>query len=192
MLHHKWVNILGKVENFPLTPTAIACYPGLMRRSYIPTRSPLDIVKRRILDAISDYKLPLSIFGQLLHGLRLVDNGLDTPCWIRGDDSEKYTTVDKIRAHRMSYFLFRGKQLINNGCHHCDKPACINPDHIFDGTTNQNNRDAMDKKRMACNEFTVSKIKKEIAINKQAENFSEPQYVSGVDRTWNQFPPREL
>lgn len=32
-------------------------------------------------------------------------------------------------------------------CHHCDKPACIEPEHLWEGTRGQNVRDAWRKRR---------------------------------------------
>lgn len=52
------------------------------------------------------------------------------------------------RAHRLSYRVFCGP--IPDGmfvCHHCDTPACINPQHLFIGSAGDNNRDMMRKGR---------------------------------------------
>lgn len=52
------------------------------------------------------------------------------------------------RAHRLSWSVFRGpldpKMLV---CHKCDVPSCINPDHLFLGTHDENMADRTRKGR---------------------------------------------
>lgn len=57
----------------------------------------------------------------------------------------------KERAHRSSYRFFKGEAGGKLVCHSCDKPLCVNPDHLFLGTPLDNTRD-MDSKgrRVAC------------------------------------------
>ncbi len=54
-----------------------------------------------------------------------------------------------IGAHRFSYLVFDGgvqddPEVV---CHRCDNPKCVNPEHLFGGTHQDNNDDSITKGR---------------------------------------------
>jgi hypothetical protein len=53
------------------------------------------------------------------------------------------------RAHRVSYTLHKGDCSDFNVCHSCDNPCCVNPEHLFLGSTKDNVADRQSKGRHA-------------------------------------------
>lgn len=76
----------------------------------------------------------------------------NTDCWMwqGGKDRKGYGLISvngkMMRAHRLAWELTYGS--IPHGlcvCHHCDHPACINPEHLFVGTNLENMQDKVRK-----------------------------------------------
>ena len=75
--------------------------------------------------------------------------------WLGTKDRDGYglfklNTHTCIGAHRYAWWLATGENpkghLI---CHYCDNPGCVNPEHLFMGTAQDNNRDRDEKGRTA-------------------------------------------
>lgn len=74
-------------------------------------------------------------------------------CWIwTGHKNKGYGMVRRrefskwqVQAHRYSWFLTHAEWPDKFVCHKCDNPPCVNPDHLFLGTY-QDNFDDMRKK----------------------------------------------
>lgn len=109
-------------------------------------------IKRIIVISIPD-NISLELADKLFSNIHTNDKG----CWVRGDDSTIYTSIKyngkTQRAHRVSYEIYNNRAIPFNmcGCHKCDVPACINPEHIFIGTNSDNIQDGRSKGRI----FTV-------------------------------------
>lgn len=64
--------------------------------------------------------------------------------------SGRYAYTRPVNAHRIAWELTHGS--IPEGqwvLHHCDVPACVNPDHLFLGTHRDNMQDAARKHRLS-------------------------------------------
>ena len=76
-------------------------------------------------------------------------------CWIwtgykdeKGYGSFNMGNKETMGAHRASYLLFKGP--LEHGalvCHECDNPSCVNPNHLWAGTYQDNVDDMFSKGR---------------------------------------------
>lgn len=83
----------------------------------------------------------------------------DSGCWLwtGATIGGKYGAIkedrQKLGAHIASWRLHKGE--VPTGmlvCHHCDTPLCVNPDHLFLATHQENVSDCVSKKRHAFGE----------------------------------------
>jgi len=63
-----------------------------------------------------------------------------------------------VLAHRLSYIIHKG-DIPQNKCvlHICDTPLCVNPDHLFLGTQQDNIKDR-DMKNHTRNRYTIKQL----------------------------------
>jgi len=122
---------------------------------------------------------------------RLLDKAIPEPnsgCWIwTGRDNQKgygsiWNGIRSEYAHRASYRLHKGD--IPEGmvvCHACDVPSCINPDHLWLGTTQDNVRDCVAKGRHVPADISGKKNPKAKLNPEQVKEIQNIPQRYGVD-----------
>jgi len=108
----------------------------------------------------------------------------DNGCWmwIKGQSGDYGKIIWKGKtstAHRASYRAFKGEIPEGlNVCHKCDKPLCVNPDHLWLGTQKENRQDAVNKNRTPkgtknhFHKFTDKQVEEMIKLKKEGFSYS--------------------
>lgn len=112
---------------------------------------------------------------------------LGTRCWLwtgtrlhRGQGYGQIA-VDRVRymAHRYSWILHNGP--IPEGlqaCHHCDNKGCVNPKHLFLGTSQDNQDDKVAKGRQAS--------------GRRCGVYTHPESYPRGDQHWSHHKPERV
>lgn len=96
--------------------------------------------------------------GRILAKIQFTDNEDDCWEWLGAKNPAGYGHVyyhsNGIKigggyAHRVIWYLMNNTSLIDGDCilHQCDNPKCVNPNHLFVGTSSDNTRDMVRKGR---------------------------------------------
>lgn len=76
-------------------------------------------------------------------------------------------------AHRVSFFIHKGRWPKNLVLHKCDNPPCCNPKHLYDGTQKDNARDMVRRKR--CKPYHLTR------------NYLIPEPAEWKDTSWEKY-----
>jgi len=85
-------------------------------------------------------------------------------CWIWQGARDRsgygrFNAFGTSKAHRVSYQIYRKAPQRNLlVCHRCDNPPCVNPDHLFMGTSKDNAQDSVRKGRFGKMRYKESVI----------------------------------
>ena len=110
--------------------------------------------------------------GQLERFMSFVSPEPNSGCWLWTGSTTAcggYGQINlggtPVRAQRASFEFFK-KTIIKNKviCHTCDVPSCVNPDHLFCGTHNDNSKDKVLKNRQSRGEGRPSSKLKEADV----------------------------
>ena len=108
----------------------------------------------------------------------------ESGCWLYRNRPEVYGNIkgddgrNKL-AHRFSYELHVGPIPVGMFiCHKCDTPGCVNPEHLYAGTHEDNNRDKVERDRYRTAACQADKLRRRAMDSVTAAAVKE-EYESG-------------
>ena len=188
----KWTGFLNKNKSPVIRLSNVISYDKHSIVEFNPRRLSLELVGKTIspkekVQLTCDNKLCVNpahlVYGNEARFWNKVQRLSDDECWIwtAGQDKDMYgkfklyydgNLID-IRAHVYSWELFVGHPLPKNiglqVCHKCDHPYCVNPHHLFIGTTQDNTKDRDEKGRQARGEKHILSKLTEINVKEIRE-----------------------
>ena len=167
-----------------------------IRKAYSPRRISLLLAGKKILE--SDYAQPLICKNKLCVNpdhLACGDEARfwakiqklnDCWIWIGGQDRDMYGVFTfredgkdfTVRATHYSWQLYTGRPVPEGIflCHKCDHPYCVNPEHLFLGTNQDNMEDKVSKGRQTRGELTNSAQLTEEKVKEIRQLFGSGEY----------------
>lgn len=152
------INLIKSFEGLRLTAYADANYAGIAKMfTYLPSRdNSIDLSSKEAAERalVENSEFSIEVLRRVLLATKLNDI---TGCleWIgksRANGGYGRLAVSRnayLRANRAMLIIATG--VIPSGkyaCHSCDNPLCVQPDHLFWGTAEENTRDMIVKGRM--------------------------------------------
>lgn len=124
--------------------------------------------------------------------LKWILDPLNGGCWLwtAAKNNKGYGAIVSndgkwLMAHRVSWELYRGEIPIGiHVLHRCDNPSCVNPSHLFLGTSHDNHMDMSSKGRgtVGTRNFQAKLTEREIALirsdNRTQDRIEEDYGVS--------------
>lgn len=115
-------------------------------------------------------------------------NKIGTPCWLwvgalqQNGYGSFWLNRTSIGAHRYSYNLHNGVTLPSHlcACHKCDTPLCVNPEHLFAGTHDDNAKDMAKKQRAPNWDKRAPKENKPLALEMLRGDFTRDEIVAAT------------
>ncbi|MBT9169228.1 MAG: hypothetical protein DDT19_02582 [Syntrophomonadaceae bacterium] len=85
-------------------------------------------------------------------------------------------------AHRVAYMIRYEVELTakQHVCHRCDNPPCVNPDHLFVGTAQDNAIDSLKKERCSNLVLTAEKVKRIYRRREEGASYKEIAKEFGI------------
>lgn len=118
------------------------------------------------------------------------DNDIED-CWLWSGylDKDRYgelyidsKNIKHIRSHRFSWEYFIGQIPVDKQIlHKCDNPPCVNPNHLFIGTQQDNKNDEISKKRHAFGQKQGASILTDNDVKKIIEETLIRKHISIFD-----------
>jgi len=116
-----------------------------------------DLLKEMIKKSCRRYTASKFVESQCLFGGGKGPNGYQNGCITVEIDDIKLTIIGQM--HVFAFYAFPEyfvDAFVPHGlmvCHHCDVPACCNPEHLYLGTSSNNGTDAATRRMMAAREL---------------------------------------